>query len=118
MTNIYNYHSETGELLRISKARLDPIEHKPLVPAFATLIKPPETKAHEAVVFVGGTWKVLVDYRETEYWLADGTHVTITKLGEVPPKDALFSPPVVAEEKTGFWKKLIQIGKKQTETSA
>ena len=114
MSTLYNYHPETGELLRISEARLDPIEHKPLVPAFATLIKPPETKAQEAVVFVDGAWKLMDDYRGTEYWLADGTHVTITKLGEVPPKDALSAPPVAAEEKTGFWKSLLQLGKKKT----
>ena len=102
---IYNHHPQTGEFLNQSEASLDPIEQKPMVPAFATELEPPEVQDNEKAVFVDGAWQVISDYRETEYWLEDGSHTVIAELGATPPEDALFSPPM-ASLKEGAKKKV------------
>lgn len=84
--NIYNYNRVTGEFLSISEASLDPIDQKPLIPAFSTDIKPPEKGEDEAVVFKDG-WLVVPDFRGQSFY-SDEEHVTIMELGLKP--DALW----------------------------
>lgn len=93
MTTIYNYHPDSGEYLSQSEAGLDPLERKPLIPAFATNEEPPATDDNEVAVFKRKAWSVLADYRGTQYWLADGTSHTIEVVGEEPPTGALDTPP-------------------------
>lgn len=98
MTDIHNFDAETGAYLGTAKAGLDPLDRKPMVPANATLIAPPETGANEVAVWVDGAWAIKPDHRGAEYWLADGTHHTIAEIGEVPPEDALDAPPPTPRE--------------------
>jgi len=63
MTDIYHFHPATGEYLGKSKARLDPIEKEPLVPANAKLVKPPTTGQNEIAISDGEGWMVVGDYR-------------------------------------------------------
>jgi hypothetical protein len=95
MTNIHNFDAETGAFLSTIKARLDPLDRKPMVPANATLIAPPEAGANEVAVWAEGAWAIKPDQRGTEYWLADGSHYTITAIGEEPPEDALDAAPPI-----------------------
>jgi hypothetical protein len=99
MTTIYNYHPSTGEYLSESQASLDPLEGKPLVPAFATVKKPPSIKSNQCAVFSNGDWVLESDFRGTDYWLADGTNNTIQDLGETLPEKALTEAPAPTLEK-------------------
>ena len=94
MNTIYHYHPQTGEFLNKAEASLDPVEQKPMVPAFATDLKPPKVPDNQKAVFIDDAWQVVSDYRETEYWLEDGSRTVISELGIVPPEGALFSPPM------------------------
>ena len=95
---IHHYHKATGEYLRSSEARIDPLETKKqgrdvyLLPAHATDIAPPKIGENEAPVFDGKAWNVVPDYRGAEYYLEDGQKVEISELGEAIPKDALLEP--------------------------
>lgn len=92
---IYNYHRETGEFISATQARPNPEDAGQfLIPAFATQIRPPAIKDKEAAVFNGSVWQVMPDYRETTYWLPDGTENTITALNMPIPEDALLEKPV------------------------
>ncbi|WP_233868757.1 hypothetical protein [Paraburkholderia adhaesiva] len=53
----------------------------------------PVTGTHETAVIVDGQWAVVADWRDTAYWLADGSAHRITALGETPPENALFAAP-------------------------
>ena len=66
-----------------------------LIPPSATELEPPSAGNHEAAVFQPDSnhWTVQPDYRETEYWLPDGSHHKIEQIGEVPPENALDEAP-------------------------
>ena len=65
-----------------------------LIPPSATELEPPSAGDYEAAVFQSdSSWTVKPDYRETEYWLPDGTHHKIEQIGDVPPENALDEPP-------------------------
>ena len=93
MTTIYNYHPTTSEYLNATTARLDPLESKPLIPAHATIEKPPAVKENQAAVFESGGWQIVSDYRGANYWLPDGSVHTIIELGEELPPEALNEKP-------------------------
>ena len=93
MTFIYNYHPVSGEHLNQSKASNDPLEGKPLLPAFATDKRPPSVNVNQCAVFVDGTWAIVADFRGKEYFLKDGSQHTIEKLGDELPEDALNEAP-------------------------
>jgi hypothetical protein len=95
MTALYHVDPITGEHRCVSKARLDPIDKAPMVPAHATLVQPPAKQAGTVACFDGKTWTLKADQRGTEYWLADGSHYTITAIGEEPPEDALDAAPPI-----------------------
>lgn len=93
MTIIYNYHPATREYLNEATARPDPLESKPMIPAHATIKKPPKTKINEAAIFENDGWQIVPDYRGAEYWLPDGSAHTILELNQELPSDALSEKP-------------------------
>ena len=87
---IYHYSRTTGEYLSKSIADADPVETKkqgkfvPLIPAYATLLEPPETEENETPVFTNGVWSLTADYRKTHKKCDDNFIITdITELGEI-----------------------------------
>ena len=67
-----------------------------LIPPSATEHEPPSTGDHEAAVFKpdSKSWTIKPDYRETKYWLPDGSHHKIEQIGEVLPDNALDKQPL------------------------
>lgn len=69
MTKIYNYHPITLEYLNSQNAELDPAELQinnkkvPLVPSYATLIKPPATGDYKTAIFNENSWEIVDDFR-------------------------------------------------------
>lgn len=84
MTNIHNFDAETGAYLSTAKARLDPLDRKPMVPANATLIAPPAQKEGMVRVFNGDAWAQVEDHRGKTYWLADKSEHVVENLGPMP----------------------------------
>lgn len=108
--NIFNYHPVTRELVDMSKADPDPlIPDRWLVPAFATVLAPPECLENEIAVFSGESWSVSPDYRGVDYWDIDGIKHTVEVLGENIPEGSILKPPPTLEEnqavvvKNGAW---------------
>ncbi|MBU2713789.1 hypothetical protein [Zooshikella harenae] len=93
MNTIYNYHPLSGEYLSQVEAHNDPLEGKPLVPAYATTKRPPLTQQNEVALFKNGFWSIVSDYRGVEYWLPDGTYKKIQELDQRVPANALTEPP-------------------------
>ena len=97
--NIYNYHPNTKEFLSVSAADLDPLETQKkrkevyLIPANATVDKPPIPGENKAVIYVNNSWIEIDDYRGKEYYKENGEKKIIQKLGETVPSDALLEPP-------------------------
>lgn len=62
---IYHFDSETGEFTGQTVANKDPKRGRPIVPAYSTLVPPPETTAGEAAVWNddNGVWSVVEDHR-------------------------------------------------------
>ncbi|PKN35659.1 MAG: hypothetical protein CVU61_02220 [Deltaproteobacteria bacterium HGW-Deltaproteobacteria-19] len=88
---IYHYHSETGEFLRESEARLDPLETKRrgepvcLIPAHATTEAPPAGSKGYTAVFGEKGWSFVEDHRGgTIYRTSDGTPTIVEALGPIP----------------------------------
>ncbi|WP_321341522.1 hypothetical protein [uncultured Cohaesibacter sp.] len=98
--DIYSFHPTAREFLGRSLARLDPLETEVsgsdvfLLPANATFTVPPTYGENEIPVFNGTAWEIVVDWRGTEYWLADGSHHIITDFGEERPAEALDAEPI------------------------
>lgn len=87
---IYNYNPITFEYIDSSEAALDPMATKRegkdvwLVPANATLLKPPKTTKYKTTVFENGTWVIKDDYRG-EYICNDSLDVIyVEQIGEIP----------------------------------
>lgn len=59
----------------------------------ATDANKPDVGANQIAVIIDGMWTVVADFRGTTYWLADGSEHRIIAIGEMPPADALPSPP-------------------------
>lgn len=95
--DIYNYSPFTGEFLGKTKARLDPIEQKPMVPKNATTIAPPRTKKGHVRVFSDEAWSQVADHRGQEYW-QDGKSYVIEELGAVVPEGASIVAPLPNRE--------------------
>jgi hypothetical protein len=98
---IYNYHQQTGEVISAAQADVSPLEPDVvLVPAFATLTKPPVTAIHEVAVYLDadgnapanegyGQWQVRSDWRGVPLFsTADGSVVNIEEIG-ISPADIL-----------------------------
>ncbi len=83
---LYNYDEVTGELLSEETAQESPCEVGVyLVPAFATLEKPPKSKDGFVIVRQADQWGYIEDHRnEMLYSTETGEEITITELGELP----------------------------------
>jgi hypothetical protein len=99
--DVFNYHYVTKEFTGSSTARRSPLDKEEvyLIPASATTIKPPETKAYQAAVFDEATqkWKLVDDYRGSVFWLPNDQDwydkITIEALGVTVPKEAILEDP-------------------------
>lgn len=87
---IYNYSFDTHEYINSSEATLDPMATKRegkdvwLVPANATLLKPPKTPKYKVAVFENGTWIIKDDYRG-EYICNEVLDVIyVQQIGDIP----------------------------------
>ena len=88
--DIYNYSKDTHEYLNSTPADLDPMATKItgedvyLVPAYATLKKPPKTGQYKVACFEDNTWVVKDDYRN-EYACNEAKNILyITTIGPLP----------------------------------
>jgi hypothetical protein len=61
---IYNYNSETCQYVSSGNARIDPMDsNRYLIPANATIVKPPEFNAlTQTCIFTGYLWIVSARY--------------------------------------------------------
>lgn len=91
--NLYNYDKNTKEYLSTTIASADPMETKikgefiPLVPAYATLVEPPNTDENEAAVFNGTTWEIKKDFRVSHKICDENFNIKdITEIGEIKEK--------------------------------
>lgn len=87
---IYNYDEKTFEYLYPTLADKDPVQSKikgefvPLVPKFATTIKPPKLTVGEVAIFENNKWVKKVDYRFTHKKVDSNLIVSdITEIGEI-----------------------------------
>jgi len=84
---MYHFDPQTNEAIGSDVADLDPLENKPLLPAFATLIAPPATiAAGKVAVFDEATnkWSEVEDHRGKVYDTATGDESLHDKLGILP----------------------------------
>ena len=91
--NLYNFDPNTKEYLMTTIASADPMETKikgefvPLVPAYATLVEPPNTDENEAAVFNGTTWEIKKDFRVSHKICDENFNIkNITEIGEIKEK--------------------------------
>ena len=103
---IYNYDKNTGELIKQSEARLDPLELKNgnkvyLFPANSTTTAPPSTGERQAAVFVNNEWTIVPDWRGVVYYIEHKTKI-IKKLGDELPAGATTDPPPEGLKKPYF----------------
>ena len=100
--NIYHYHAQTKEFLRVAEARIDPKESELmgedvyLIPKHATSIKPPDIslEADEIFIFCGDHWETVLDYRGAKIYLkANGKKsMTVLDCGSIPSEYTLIPP--------------------------
>lgn len=84
---IYHYSHATGEYLRTSDARPDPLDTgRYLIPANATDQAPTTPGEHEAVRWSGSAWEIVPDYRDNNYYdpATAEPHPGLA-LGDLPP---------------------------------
>lgn len=98
MNKAYSFHPQTGAFLGEVQYHSDPLDGTASPPANATVIAPPKVGDNEVAIWADDAWTIQPDHRGAEYWLADGSHHTITEIGEVPPEDALDSAPPTPRE--------------------
>ena len=91
--NLYNYDKNTKEYLSTTIASADPMETKikgefvPLVPAYATLLKPPTTGENEVAIFNGTAWEIKKDFRVSHKICDENFNIKdITEIGEIEEK--------------------------------
>lgn len=104
---IYHYDNTTGELIGSSEADLDPIEQKPLVPAYATSKKPPTIPVGKVAVFSANTWDLVEDFRgQTFYSKETKIPVLIQEIGPVDSSLTIYAPldgPCLWDESAICW---------------
>ncbi|MEE9357455.1 DUF4376 domain-containing protein [Candidatus Vondammii sp. HM_W22] len=96
----HSYNPESGIYLGPMTAAIDPLETEsagePVYmapPAHAVADAPLGAGANQVDVYSEG-WQLAADHRGHEYYLADGSHHTITEIGIEPPAEALTQLPV------------------------
>jgi hypothetical protein len=115
MKHVYNYDSDTGELLSERMASLDPEESKLqrrnvyLLPAHATFIQPPKEKAGKIAVFNSEKWSLRTDLRGTVYFEENGGgRKEITKIGKRLPANVTEIDPAMVVDPEWDGKKWIE----------
>ena len=91
MMFVYKYDAITNEYIEPMTAMVDKVASRKagkqiyFIPAFATLVEPPKTKAGEVAIFNNGKWQVEEDHRgETVYSLDTREAQTWSKIGKLP----------------------------------
>ena len=86
---IYNYDEFTKEYTGYCNADLDPEETKRqgknvyLIPANATIQKPPKVKEHETVIYNNG-WEIVADFRGLYMVNSDMNPLKVEQIGALP----------------------------------
>ena len=99
----YCYDSETWLLTHSERCPLDPLETGAkgeavwLLPAFSTLVAPPEHTQGHASRWNGGEWDTIADHRGTSGYV-NGEPYTIRELGPYPEGWSFTPPPVPLSE--------------------
>jgi len=93
---IYNYSAQTGEFIKASEARKDPLESKPgypkyLMPQYSTVIEPPAVGKPQIAVQQYGNWVIMDDFRDTVYFIGSDSRL-ITDIGIEPPPGSTTEP--------------------------
>ena len=87
---------ETLELVGTALADPDPMDLENWIKPFCSSFDaPPEVIQNQTILrdVDCNKWVIEKDFRGTEYWLPDGTHHTISELGEELPEGALLEEP-------------------------
>lgn len=86
--DVYNYSRDTFEFTSATPAIESPLEPGVwLIPACATDIAPPETRAHQVAVFEDNEWRLAADWRNTPLWSKkDCSPVSIEEI-DIEPDD-------------------------------
>jgi hypothetical protein len=90
MTKIYLYDDITKEYIGSRNADLDPEETKrqgknvPLVPAYATLIKPPAKEDLKTIIFNLNNWEIVDDFRGLYMVNSDMQPQKVVDFGSLP----------------------------------
>lgn len=90
MTKIYLYDDITKEYIGSRNADLDPEETKrqgknvPLVPAYATLIKPPVKEDLKTIIFKLNNWEIVDDFRGLYMVNSDMQPQKVVDFGSLP----------------------------------
>ena len=98
---VYIFDPDTGEYLGEGITGLDPLETETqgkdiyLLPANASFEAPPKAGPKQVAVMTDNGWTVKSDLRGAQYWLNDGSHHTIGKIGEDKPTGALDAAPTL-----------------------
>ena len=98
---VYTFDPDTGEYLGEDATGLDPLETEAagkeiyLLPANASFNAPPKAGPKQVAVMSDTGWTVKSDLRGAQYWLTDGSHHTIGKIGEDKPTGALDAAPTL-----------------------
>ena len=64
----YHYDSVTLEYTNTTDADYDPIANQLMIPAFATIVKPLNTRANYACIFINNNWQYVLDNRGRFVW--------------------------------------------------
>ena len=68
MMKIYSYHPETGEYTGEGQADLNPVSKEyDIVPAFATILKPPSVATNQKAIFKDDKWTIATIPKEEPY---------------------------------------------------
>lgn len=83
---VYHYAPDTGLFVGATAAEESPLEpgvH--LIPAFATEVAPPSTHEREALVFIGGSWTTVPDWRGAALYSKEtGQRAQLDQVGILP----------------------------------
>ena len=96
---VYEYDKVAGEYLNKKVAEADPEETKkagrfvPLVPGYATLIKPPEVDNRHVAVFINGAWRDKLDYRN---FFTVNEDLTVNKIATIDKPNGVIVDSVMA----------------------
>ena len=101
---IYNFDSNTMEFLSSETCDLDPIEGLPMIPAFATDIKPMAKPGKNKVrIFEDNKWIVISDYRGQVFDIHTHDMREYNILGELPENVTNLTPKPNSVFESGKW---------------